>query len=65
MGIPDTKVYEFPGSDESWRAEMNVFEKDIEEKRVPDAGLIEARAALEIVEDIYRKSGFDFAASKP
>jgi predicted dehydrogenase len=64
MGIPDTKVYEFPGSDESWLVETCEFEKDIQEKRATDAGLQEARAALEVVETIYKKSGFDFAASK-
>ena len=58
MGIPDTKVYEFPGADESWRIEMIKFEEDIRQKRTPDAGLAEARAALQIVETIYEKSGF-------
>jgi predicted dehydrogenase len=57
MGIPDTKVYEFPGPDESWRTELVEFEKDIQLKRKPDAGLAEARAALQIVETIYQKSG--------
>ena len=52
MGIPDTKVYEFPGPDESWRNEMLEFEKDIELKRRPDAGLREAKAALAVVEKI-------------
>ena len=57
MGIPDTKVYEFPGADESWRKEMIEFERDVQLKRKPDAGLAEARAALQIVEDIYQKNG--------
>ena len=57
MGIPDTKVYEFPGADESWRIELAEFERDIQLKRKPDAGLAEARAALQIVETIYQKSG--------
>ncbi len=55
MGIPDTKVYEFPGPDESWRSEMLEFEKDVQLKRKPDAGLAEVRAALQIVEAIYKK----------
>jgi predicted dehydrogenase len=50
MGIPDTKVCEFPGADESWRTELAEFEKDIRLKRKPDAGLIEAKAALAVVE---------------
>jgi predicted dehydrogenase len=57
MGIPDTKVYEFPGPDESWKIEMAKFEEDVRAKRTPDAGLAEARAALQIVETIYEKSG--------
>ncbi len=65
MGIPDTKVYEFPGPDESWRIELAEFEKDIQPKRKPDAGLAEARAALQIVEQIYRKSGFNFDSTPP
>jgi predicted dehydrogenase len=57
MGIPDAKVYEFPGPDESWRKEITEFEKDIQLNRKPDAGLAEARVALQIVETIYEKSG--------
>ena len=56
MGIPDTKVYEFPGPDESWRVEMSQFEQDVRLKRKPDAGLAEARSALQIVEEIYLKN---------
>ncbi|HEX3626164.1 MAG TPA: Gfo/Idh/MocA family oxidoreductase [Verrucomicrobiae bacterium] len=56
MGIPDTKVYEFPGPDESWRNEMLAFEKDVALKRKPDAGLAQVRNALRIVEAIYERS---------
>ena len=56
MGPPDTKLYEFPGPDESWRKEMIKFEKDVELKRQPDAGLREAKAALVVVEKIYGKT---------
>ena len=55
MGIPDTKVYEYPGPDESWRTEMSAFEEDIYKKRTPDAGLQAAKAALEVVEKIYAR----------
>lgn len=58
MGIPDTKVYEFPGTDESWRIEMTKFEEDVRLKCTPDAGLKEAKTALEVVKEIYRKSGY-------
>jgi predicted dehydrogenase len=56
MGIPDTKVYEFSGPDESWRNEMLAFEKDVELKRKPDAGLPQVREALRIVETIYERT---------
>ena len=56
MGIPDTKVYEFPGADESWRLELAEFERDIQLKRKPDAGLREAKAALAVVEEIYQNA---------
>jgi predicted dehydrogenase len=56
MGPPDTKLYEFPGPDESWRHEMIEFEKDIQLKQQPEAGLAEARTALQIVEQIYGKA---------
>ncbi|HEV2330496.1 MAG TPA: Gfo/Idh/MocA family oxidoreductase [Verrucomicrobiae bacterium] len=56
MGIPDTKVYEFSGPDESWRNEMLAFEKDAELKRKPDAGLAQVREALRIVEAIYERT---------
>jgi len=63
MGPPDTRVYEFSGPDESWRIELSEFEKDIQLKRKPDAGLAEAKDALRIVETVYRQSGFDFDAA--
>lgn len=56
MGIPETKIYEFPGPDESWRNEMLAFEKDVELKRNPDAGLAQVREALRIVELIYERT---------
>ncbi len=65
MGPPDTKLYEFPGPDESWRNEMIEFEKDIQLKRKPGTGLKEVRAALRVVEKIYRKCGFHFDSARP
>lgn len=56
MGIPDTKVYEFPGADESWRLEMNRFEEDVRNKVISDAGLREAKAAMEVVARIYSRN---------
>jgi predicted dehydrogenase len=65
MGPPDTKLYEFSVPDESWRMELIEFEKDIQLKRKPDAGLKEAKAALQIVGKIYRQSGFNFDSAPP
>ena len=65
MGIPDTKVYEFPGADESWRIELAEFEANVRGERAPAANLAEARAALRVVEKIYRKSGFHFDSARP
>ena len=57
MGIPDTKVYEFPGADQSWKIELAEFSEDIQLKRAPVPGLKEAKAALEVVENIYSRAG--------
>src|SRR5580698_5134872 len=56
MGIPDTKIYEFPGPDESWKNEMLAFEEDVRLRRKPDAGLIQVCEALQIVETIYERT---------
>jgi hypothetical protein len=58
MGPPETTVWEYPRGDQSWALELRVFEEDIRQGRTPDTGLAEARAALEVVSAIYRKSGF-------
>lgn len=55
MGPPETTIYEYPGADTSWQLEMREFLKDIQERRTPQAGLREARKALEVVEKIYDK----------
>jgi predicted dehydrogenase len=58
MGPPETTIYEFPRGDNSWAVEINEFIKDIQTGRTPSPGLAEARRTLEIVEEIYRKSGY-------
>ena len=58
MGPPDTTVFEFPGSDDSWAAETRAFAEDIRLNREPSPGLAEAIRTLEIVEAIYRRSGY-------
>lgn len=56
MGPPDTTVWEFPEPDSSWAAEFADFLDDLRLGREPAAGLSAARAALQVVETIYRGS---------
>jgi predicted dehydrogenase len=60
MGPPETIIYEFPRGDQSWRLELDEFLEDIGIGRTPVPGLKEGIKTLEIVEDIYRKSGCQF-----
>ncbi len=57
MGPPETVIWEYPLPDSSWAIEFAEFIEDIRLGRQPAAGLKDARAALEIVEKIYRESG--------
>lgn len=54
MGPPETVIYEYPGADSSWAVEMAEFVEDINVARTPVPGLREAKAALRVVEKIYR-----------
>ncbi len=58
MGPPDTTIWEYPRGDNSWKLEFEEFLEDIRLGRTPSANLNDARAALFIVEEIYRNSGF-------
>jgi predicted dehydrogenase len=58
MGPPETTIWEYPGEDDSWNLEMEAFLDDIRLKRTPVPGLKEARAAMDVVEKIYRSSGY-------
>lgn len=60
MGPPETTIWEFPRGDDSFQFEFQEFAEDIRLGRTPAANLYDARAALEIVESIYRQSGFSF-----
>jgi predicted dehydrogenase len=62
MGPPETKVWEYPTDDDSWEVEMAEFLEDIRLGRQPASGLKDAVAALEIVESIYKGSGYDHRA---
>ena len=57
MGPPDTTIFEFPRGDNSWAIEFSEFFEDIQQNRTPSANLEDALKALEIVEEIYQKSG--------
>jgi predicted dehydrogenase len=62
MGPPDTTVWEYPRGDQSWELEFAEFLEDIRLGREPAAGLKDAHAALQIVESIYKDSGYDYHA---
>ena len=58
MGPPETTIFEYPRGDESWALETRAFVDDIRLNREPSPGLAEGIRTLEIVERIYRQSGF-------
>ncbi|MEM7348443.1 MAG: gfo/Idh/MocA family oxidoreductase, partial [Chloroflexota bacterium] len=58
MGPPDTTIWEYPRADTSWAREFAEFVEDIELGRQPAAGLPDALVALQVVEQIYRGSGY-------
>jgi predicted dehydrogenase len=62
MGPPETQIWEYPMADDSWEVEMGEFLEDIRLERTPAAGLLDAIAALEVVESVYRQSGYDHRA---
>lgn len=58
MGPPETTAFEYPRGDESWAIETSAFIDDIRLHRDPTPGLREGIRTLEVVEQVYRKSGF-------
>jgi len=62
MGPPDTTIWEYPRGDNSWALEFAEFLEDIRLKRTPSANLMDARAALAVVEKIVKDSGYDYHA---
>lgn len=57
LGPPEAQVFEYPGEDLSWKAEMDDLRGAIGERRPPSGTLDDARAALVIVEAAYAQSG--------
>jgi predicted dehydrogenase len=62
MGPPETTIWEYPRGDNSWALEFSEFLEDIRLNRMPSANLADAHAALTIVENIYKGSGYDYYA---
>lgn len=62
MGPPETTIWEYPMADNSWEVEMTEFIEDIHLRRQPSAGLSDAIATLDIVDKIYKESGYDYSA---
>jgi predicted dehydrogenase len=62
MGPPETTVWEYPTADNSWELEFADFLEDIRLWRQPSAGIHDAIEALNIIEKIYRMSGYDHHA---
>ncbi|MDO8539148.1 MAG: Gfo/Idh/MocA family oxidoreductase [Opitutaceae bacterium] len=58
MGPPDTTCFEYPRGDNSWADETRAFIDDIRGSREPSPGLAEGIRVLDIVAEIYRKSGY-------
>lgn len=58
MGPPETTIFEFPRGDDSWTLETKAFVDDILHDGSPEPSLAEGIRVLEIVEQIYRDSGY-------
>ncbi|MGE0529575.1 MAG: Gfo/Idh/MocA family protein [Bdellovibrionales bacterium] len=56
MGPPETVIHEYPRGDDSWEYEWREFQKDVRERRQPEASLSDALAALQVVSEVYQQS---------
>lgn len=56
MGPPETTIWEYPGEDRSWNAELLDFERAVANPAYQVPGLDDAMASLEVVRKIYEKS---------
>lgn len=61
MGPPETFIWEYPMADNSWEIEFAEFLDDVKQNRQPAVRLQDAHATLKIVEEIYRKSNYDYS----
>lgn len=60
MGPPLTTIWEYPMLDNSWSVELEAFGKAILSNTVAEAGLEDALASHQIIEKIYKESGYDY-----
>jgi predicted dehydrogenase len=56
MGPPETTIWEYPGEDTSWVAELIDFERAMNGERGRGATLEDAIAALDVVGQVYEQS---------
>lgn len=63
MGPPETTTWEYPRGDDSWTVETLTFIEDIRLGREPSPGLHDGIRVLEIVESVYRASGYPVAGA--
>lgn len=56
MGPPETTIWEYPGQDRSWSLEFDAFTQSIEQRVSRGPNLYDAKAALQIIEQIYQLS---------
>ena len=61
MGPPDTTIWEYPRGDQSWSMELDSVIAEIERPFSGNPHLESGIRVLEIVEAIYKKSGFDWS----
>ena len=55
MGPPQTNVFNYPGQDQSWKAEFDDFVAAVNDNRRPCGDIADAAANFAIVDEIYRK----------
>ena len=55
MGPPETTIFEYPGEDRSWELEIADFAESVRSGISRGPTLADARAALQVVECIYKK----------
>ncbi|MEM9256549.1 MAG: Gfo/Idh/MocA family oxidoreductase [Pseudomonadota bacterium] len=64
MGPPETTIYEYPGPDTSWRAELEHFLSRIRDRRNSEPNLQSTARVLSIIEQVYRDHDVAWLASE-